>query len=95
MNADILSKEVTQSARETVNGVSAKLFNADMGAEGKARAWVEPKYGLTMRAEVTAPNTAPRVILQTQTVSFAKTAAWQVKFTGRMQHNSRGGSFDR
>jgi hypothetical protein len=75
MNADLLSKKVTQSGTETINGISAKVVNADMGADGKASVWIEPKYGLIMKAELTAPNQAPRVMLQTQTVSFAKPPA--------------------
>jgi hypothetical protein len=75
MNADLVSKKVTQSGTETINGISAKVLNADMGADGKARVWIEPKYGLIMKAEFTAPNAEPRIILQTQTVSFAKPPA--------------------
>jgi len=75
MNADLLSKKATEAGAETVNGISAKVFNADLGAVGKAKVWMEPKYGLIMKAELTAPNAAPRVILQTQTVSFAKPPA--------------------
>src|ERR1039457_612703 len=80
MNADLLSKKVTQSGTETINGISAKVVNADMGADGKARVWIEPKYGLIMKAELTAPNAEPRVILQTQTVSFAKPPAGPFAF---------------
>jgi hypothetical protein len=75
MNADLLSKKVTPSGTETVNGVSAKVLDADMGANGKAKVWLEPKYGLIMKAELTAPNAAPRVVLQTQTLSFVKPPA--------------------
>ena len=74
MNAGLLSK-ATPSGTETVNGVSAKVFAADMGAQGKVKVWLEPKYGLIMKAELTAPNTAPRVVVQTQTLSFAKPPA--------------------
>lgn len=75
MTTDLFSKKVTPAGAETINGISAKLFNADMGADGKARVWIEPKYGLIMKAELTQPNAAPRVILQTQTLSFAKPPA--------------------
>lgn len=75
MNTELLSKKAAQTGTETINGVSAKVFDADLGANGKAKVWVEPKYGLIMKAELTAPNAAPRVMLQTQTVSFAKPPA--------------------
>jgi hypothetical protein len=74
MTAGLLAK-ATPAGTETVNGVSAKVFAADMGAQGKARIWLEPKYGLIMKAELTAPNAAPRVVVQTQTLSFAKPPA--------------------
>lgn len=74
MNADLLSK-ATPSGTETLNGVAAKVFAADMGAQGKVKVWLEPKYGLIMKAELTAPNAATRVVLQTQTLSFAKPPA--------------------
>ncbi len=74
MNAE-LSAKATQSGVESIHGVSAKIFNADMGASGKARVWLEPKYGLIMKAEMTAPNAAPRVILETVAASFAKPEA--------------------
>ena len=74
MSGELMTK-ATPAGTETVNGVSAKVFNADMGAQGKAKVWLEPKYGLIMKAELTAPGAAPRVVVQTQTVSFAKPPA--------------------
>jgi hypothetical protein len=75
MNADLLSKKVTPAGTETVNGISVKVLDADLGADGKAKVWVEPKYGLIMKAELTTPNAAPRALLQTQTLSLAKPPA--------------------
>jgi hypothetical protein len=72
MSGELLSKKTTPAGMETVNGVSAKVVDADLGADGKARVWLEPKYGLIMKAELTAPNAAPRVILESKSVSFAK-----------------------
>lgn len=73
LNAEI-SKTAQPAGTETIHGISAKVFNADLGPDGKARVWLEPKYGLIMKAELAAPNTASRVILETQSVSFAKPA---------------------
>jgi hypothetical protein len=46
MNADLLSKKVTPSGTETVNDLSAKVLDADMGADGEAKVWLKPRYYL-------------------------------------------------
>ena len=75
MNGELFSKQATQAGTETLNGITTQLFNADLGADGKARVWLEPKYGLIMKAELTAPNAEPHVIMETKKISFAKPAA--------------------
>ena len=74
MNSDIQSKHYKPSATEIVNHVSTEVYDEDMGADGKAKVWVEPKYGLLMRAQF---GTAPPLptVLETQVFSLNKPPA--------------------
>jgi len=72
MNSDIATKHYKPSATETVNGVSTQVYEEDMGADGKAKVWLEPKYGLMMRAQFAAPGAPLKTVLETQELSLAK-----------------------
>ncbi|HUA63613.1 MAG TPA: hypothetical protein VML19_32960 [Verrucomicrobiae bacterium] len=74
MNSDIQSKHYKPSATEMVNNVSTQVYDEDMGADGKAKVWIEPKFGLVMRAQMGA---APplKTVLETQVFSLNKPPA--------------------
>jgi hypothetical protein len=74
MNSDIQSKHFKSSATEIVNRVSTQVYDEDMGADGKAKVWVEPKYGLIMRAQFGPAPPLPTV-LETQVFSLNKPPA--------------------
>jgi hypothetical protein len=74
LNKDIVQKHLQPVGTEMVNNVSTSVFNDDMGADGKAKVWVEPKYGLIMRAQFGPAPPLPTV-LETQVLSFTKPPA--------------------
>jgi len=75
MNSDIAGKHYKPSATEIINGVTAQVYEEDLGAQGKAKVWLEPRYGLMMRAQMSPPNGPLKTVIETQEVSFAKPPA--------------------
>jgi hypothetical protein len=70
MNADLAKQHAASLGAENVNGFATKIFEAQIDGGGKARAWIDTKYGLIIKLQM-AGNT----ILETKAASFAKPPA--------------------
>ncbi len=74
MTKDLAAKQAKPAGTEMVNNVSAKVFDDDLGKDGKVKVWIEPRYGLIMRAQMGAAPPLP-TILETQVFSLSKPPA--------------------
>lgn len=67
--ADLNKQNLRQVTTQTFNGIPAKILEAD-GPDGKTRVWVDTKYGLLLKVQLTPPSRAPRTILEVTNVSY-------------------------
>jgi hypothetical protein len=61
--AEILKQSPKETGTETVNGASAKVLEAAFPG-GTIKAWLEPKSGLVMRAQLTPTGGAAQTIIE-------------------------------
>ena len=65
-----------QHPTEVVNGVSAKILEAAVeGAPGKARMWIDAKYGMIMRLKLPEADGTSRVGFETTQLTIGKPTA--------------------
>lgn len=53
----------------TIGGISARIVEAAI-PQGKARVWIEPRYGLVLKLEFTAPAGPPKTLTEVTQVSL-------------------------
>lgn len=71
LNKELAQKHAAPVGSETVNGFATKVYEVDLdGGAGKARAWVDTKYGLIVKLQM-QQNT----ILEIKQATFAKPPA--------------------
>jgi hypothetical protein len=74
MNADLAKEGAKETGSETLLGISAKVF-ALSNATGAFKAWVDPKSGLLLKLEMSAPNGPKRTMVEVTAYSPAKPPA--------------------
>ena len=52
LNGQLAQQHATEAGTETVNGFPTKVYEVAMGAAGKARAWVDTRYGLIVKLQM-------------------------------------------
>lgn len=68
LTSDLAKEHASAIGSETVNGFPTKIFEAGVsGGGGKARAWVETKYGLLIKLQMGGTT-----ILETKEANFSK-----------------------
>ncbi|HKE22828.1 MAG TPA: hypothetical protein VKB88_10585 [Bryobacteraceae bacterium] len=67
---ELAQKHAAPVGAETVNGFATKVYELDVDGGGKARAWVDTKYGLTVKLQM-----AQSTILEVKQAAFARPAA--------------------
>jgi hypothetical protein len=73
---DLLKSSKTPPTNDTVNGVAVKVYEVvEPQSKAKIKIWRETKYGLVMKAEMTAPGAAPATVIETRQFSFTKPPA--------------------
>ena len=74
MTADLEKSHAQEVGPATVNGIQTKLYTA--AVEGtQAKVWIEPKYGLVIKLEMTGADGVTKTMLEVKQLSFAKPAA--------------------
>jgi hypothetical protein len=63
MSAEIQKQNPRETGTETVNGISAKVLEAAISG-GRMKAWMDPKTGLPMRAQMIPDGGAVQTILE-------------------------------
>lgn len=74
MNADLAKKGAKEAGSESLLGISAKVFTLS-NVSGAFKAWVDPKTGLLLKLEMSAPNAATRTMLEVTAYSPVKPPA--------------------
>ena len=74
MRADIAKQNAKEMGTETINGVTAKVFQAD-SQMGVAKAWVDAKSGFLWKMQITPKGAPAQTMIEVKKVSFAKPAA--------------------
>ncbi len=70
LSPDIANGNLKPTGAETINGIPTTVYEGvTQGADLKA--WLDRKDGLVIRAEMSAPNTAPMTLVNITKVSFA------------------------
>ncbi len=65
MAAEFAKMQAKEAGAEVVNGLSTKIYKVAMpGGAGEAAAWVDPKTGLLVKFVMTAPNEAPKTMIE-------------------------------
>jgi hypothetical protein len=71
---DLNKQHATEAGTAVINGISTKLYEAD--AQGnKASVWVEPKYGLVVKMEMTDKSGKTQTMVEVKQFSVTKPAA--------------------
>ena len=71
LNKELAQKHTAPVGSETVNGFATKVYEVDLdGGAGKARAWVDTKYGLIIKLQM-----AQTTILEIKQATFARPPA--------------------
>ena len=74
MSAEVKQPGMKETGSETIGGVSTTVFEgAEKGVSLKA--WIDPKTGLLMKAQMAQGGGAPQTIIEVKQVSYAKPAA--------------------
>ncbi len=69
--SDMTGGNAKQTGTETLHGIAANVLEVDAGSAGTAKAWIDPKTGLLLKAQMTAPGAAPKTIVEVTDFSFA------------------------
>jgi hypothetical protein len=76
MMDDLGKQHPIEVGTETVNGVSTKVLDAAVeGASGKARIWIDAKYGMIMRLKLPEADGTSKIAFETTQVTIGKPAA--------------------
>jgi hypothetical protein len=70
LHAQLAAAHPTDAGTDTVNGMAAKVVEAVI-PQGKARVWLDPKYGLILKFEFAAAGGARQPMIEVKQVSFA------------------------
>ena len=76
MTKDMNSKRPKELGSETINGFTAKVYeSADPAGALTAKVWLEPKYGLIVKLDMTQKGSPTRTIMETKQLNVARPAA--------------------
>jgi hypothetical protein len=76
VSSEMAKQKSASTGTETVNGFSASVFEFPLSdGSGKAKVWIEPKYGLVVRLQMGKGGTELRTIFETRQAIFAKPPA--------------------
>jgi hypothetical protein len=67
LTAQVASGQIKEVGTETVNGMAAKVLEA---AGGKIKAWMDSKYGLILKMQMTGADGKPQTMVEVKQVSF-------------------------
>ena len=74
MSSDLEKQHAKEVGAETLNGIATKVFEVDIQSS-KAKVWVENKYGVVIKLEMTDKDGQPKTIIEVKQLSFSKPAA--------------------
>ena len=76
MTAEMNSQHPRELGSETINGFAAKVYES-AGPAGAltAKVWLDPKYGLIVKLEMTQKGSPTRTIMETKQLTLARPAA--------------------
>jgi hypothetical protein len=74
MNADLAKQHAAAVGAATLNGIPTKVFETD-SPQGKAKAWVEEKYGLIVKLMMSSKAGQPQTMIEVKQLSLGKPAA--------------------
>ncbi len=74
MTADLAKQHATPVGSATLNGIPTKVFESD-SPQGKAKAWVEEKYGLLVRLTMAQKTGEPQTLVEVKHLNLGKPAA--------------------
>lgn len=74
MNAELAKQHPGEAGTETLNGIATKVLEAAI-PDSKVKLWVEEKYGLVIKWEMTGKNGQTQTMLEVKQLSFAKPPA--------------------
>jgi hypothetical protein len=76
MAKEVNSKHPKELGSETVNGFTTKVYeSADPAGALTAKVWLEPKYGLIVKLDMTQKGSPTRTIMETKQLNVARPAA--------------------
>jgi len=76
MMEDLGKQHPAEVGGETVNGVSTKVLEAAVeGAPGKARIWIDAKYGMIVWLKLPQPDGTSKIAFETSQLTAGKPAA--------------------
>lgn len=70
-SAEVTGQGAKATGKETIQGFAATVYEADMGASGKVKGWIDGKTGLLLKATLAAPNGEPKTVIEVKSVSLA------------------------
>lgn len=72
LNAELAGQHPKETGTATVNGFATKILEvaASPSSPFSAKVWVENKYGLIVKMEITQGNTPPKTILELKSLSI-------------------------
>jgi len=74
MNADMAKRQPKEIGTETLNGIATKILEVAV-PDNQAKLWVDEKYGLIIKGQMTGISGQPQTILEVKQLSFAKPPA--------------------
>jgi outer membrane lipoprotein-sorting protein len=76
MTADLGKQNPTVVGKETLNGFAVKVLEVGLpGGRGKAKLWIDEKYGLVVKSEIMPASGPNRTLLEIKQFSPNKPAA--------------------
>ncbi len=75
MQQQLTQTHAQQVGAENMHGIPVKVWEAAIAGAGKAKVWVDLKYGLVMKAELTGPDGKTNTLVDIKEMSFAKPPA--------------------
>jgi hypothetical protein len=69
--SDMTGGNAKQVGTETVREIAANVLEVSAGAAGTAKAWIDPKTGLLLKAQMTPPGGAPKTIVEVLDASWS------------------------
>lgn len=67
---DVLGEGAKPVGAETIHGFSTRILEAQLGSNGTARAWVDTKTNMVVKAQLTPPGGAPLTLLEVTSVDL-------------------------